>query len=133
MEAFTAPQFKNYALLGRVFMSWHPDLAKEAMKPIQQKPRQTDLSLMPLYALRFEGDTDGMRLFICCMLHLYAPQVFQNIPIKKYGFVRSIANTLNKSGGYVSELIGEVITWYNKDYADFKEKVDKKLKEVEDE
>jgi hypothetical protein len=117
---------RQLAMLGRLFLSHHPDLVKPHL-PIFKEAPEKDLSKITIYFKDFPAGIDGRRIFIATMLHLYSPGCFTGERYLKRGLVKELSKTTNHHHQNISKMIDEVIQWY-RDYDDFKSKVDDHLK-----
>lgn len=84
-------------------------------------------------ALYKTSKVDIIRVFVAAMLHLYYPGVF-HCPVKgklyPSGFLSALSDCLGQKKSNTSVMIREVIQW-EKDYSDFKEKVDLTLQQLQ--
>ena len=139
---------KVYALLGQTLMNTMPDLANELLTThCNGNPLDSDLYNIPKYYRTFcaahninPGEHSGAvytrekvdlrKVFVCCILHIYSPQVFvqpTEFIVVRHGLVRSLSSSINQEQGNVSKMIREVITLQDV-YQEFKERVVNALK-----
>lgn len=135
---------KEYALLARLLLQQHPDIAASLLNTYHDVPPpvETDLSrLKTLFAwfVDIEGlqqsrlSPDSRRLFYCAILHLYCPHVFvrprtfRELP---RGLVSALSLLTGQKKSHLSGAIGQVIVWHKSDEA-FGGKVNSVLKRFE--
>lgn len=119
---------RHLTMLGRLFLSRHPEEAQSYLSPIEQG-READLSKIETYYGCFHKDVSGRRLFTACILHLYSPHTYTDKTSIKRGLVKAISQTTGHHHGNVSRMIQEVVQAY-KVYDDFKAEVDEKLEKI---
>ncbi len=135
---FNTLRNKDYATLGRRVVEQFPSVAAQLIQnPIL--PKQTDLSLIQTYFAKLPASQTKKdrikqtKVFICAILHLYQPVVFhqplEDIYLSR-GLLKSVISLINLDKPAISRMAREAVTLYNI-YEDFKESVDKIVKEVE--
>jgi hypothetical protein len=146
MLSATAPfTRKHYAYLGKLFIQKEPEIAHKLISQYLPKiePTETDYSKIPGYFINYckvldirpqefigpvhkSSLVNVRRTFVAVILHIYAPQLFQqpadDLILDRVGLSKSLSNLLQVKKNKISEYIREVVLW-EKSYEDFAENV----------
>jgi hypothetical protein len=133
---------QEYSILGRLCASQKPDVARQLLSIFDTKPSENDHSRISAYFESFcilqdvnpeeyrggqfkTQKVDVHRLFIACMVRMYAPYMYQAPPgirLKK-GFSKSLSKTLGQKVENISKMVREGIV-QEKVYPEFRAAVD---------
>lgn len=142
---------KEFAILGRLLLTKKPEIANELISTYlpAKEAIETDQSKIGYFFLVFckvqdidlneylgpvykSNKVAVRRLFIACILNLYAPHVFihplQNTSINR-GLIKQLANTLQWDKQPVSVMVRQIVLWQNQ-YKDFSDQVSEVLEKM---
>jgi hypothetical protein len=140
---------REYAILGRLLLSKKPDIANELITAYlpHEEPKETELNKVYKLLMAFcavnnlsisdctgpgRSQTTNRRIFICCIIHLYAPQFLNDTTLYvNRGLVLELTKILHSQRDRVSRLIRQAILWKNS-YPDFAEQVQISLAKMEE-
>lgn len=126
---------ENALIVGKLLFRKQPKLAAELLSSHQpEKPHDTDLDHIEHYLQHFcrihsitidslPRNSDLKRIFICCLLSIYCPDLLRSHGCRMHGLGEAVAQHFNQTRQWINMLIQEVLVQY-KVYDDFRGKVD---------
>ena len=134
---------KEYSILGRLCASQKPDVARELLSIYDNKPLDKDHPNIQVYFIEFcrlqdidpeeykgalfkASKVEQRRLFIACMVHIYLPHLYVSATTAAgirldYGFISSLAESLNQKKSNISKMVREIVVT-EKVYDEFRDR-----------